>query len=376
MDPSLRALVVASSRSVSTVLLCAGVGMYARKKGLLAKSVQRALEKLLSEIFLPSLVIVHVTPNMNPQHLSDFWPLAVVCVSCVLFGLAAGALVSKGLGLVYREAFPKFTGLIMVACAFPNSFTVPIMLTLTLGDQPVFLTDGLAGGDALTARINMLFLMAYPLWILARWSIGFPIMSGVSTFEEWRKSALNTPVIACFMSAVVGLMWSFAPAAWQPGGDLAANFAMLSTPFAYAGRCAVPTVLMMLGARLDEAVEEVRSMSESKTVPLLDAEAQEQEIAMPFAGHVAVVLVRQVLGPIFGALVMLGFFRGVCGVVDSLVLFVGMMQCAGPPMVNITVMAGLSGTAAKDVSRMLLITYVVSMASWVVAVTFFLHILD
>lgn len=79
--------------------------------------------------------------------------------------------------------------------------------------------------------------------------------------------------------------------------------------------------------------------------------------------------------PIFGALVMLGFFRRVCGVVDSLVLFVGMMQCAGPPMVNITVMAGLSGTAAKDVSRMLLITYVVSMASWVVAVTCFLHIL-
>eukprot|EP00415_Alexandrium_ostenfeldii_P005147 UN5147 len=54
---------------------------------------------------------------------------------------------------------------------------------------------------------------------------------------------------------------------------------------------------------------------------------------------------------------VLGVLRGLCGVASPVVLLVGMLQTAGPPMINLGVMTGLSGTAEKETARLLLLTY-------------------
>ncbi|CAE8732131.1 unnamed protein product, partial [Polarella glacialis] len=197
---------------------------------------------------------------------------------------------------------------------------------------------------------------------------------------------LNPPVIACLVATALGLGRS-------PLVDLLATYELgptiwpLLDPFRvaleYTGRCTVPVTLMALGARLDEALTELRgggSGAGEKSVgdPQLQPPAVEPELVglavpeteakeaestptpgsdslsvrqdsgapvphMPLSAYAAVLLLRQLVGPLLGAAVALGLLRGLCGITDREVLMVAMLQSAGPPMINLSVMAGLSG---------------------------------
>eukprot|EP00418_Pyrodinium_bahamense_P052433 CAMPEP_0179168340 /NCGR_PEP_ID=MMETSP0796-20121207/82804_1 /TAXON_ID=73915 /ORGANISM="Pyrodinium bahamense, Strain pbaha01" /LENGTH=64 /DNA_ID=CAMNT_0020871097 /DNA_START=16 /DNA_END=207 /DNA_ORIENTATION=+ len=57
------ALVGVGAQSVATVAACAGVGVYARRVGVLTDGAQRGLDKLISSIYLPCLVFKKVVPN-------------------------------------------------------------------------------------------------------------------------------------------------------------------------------------------------------------------------------------------------------------------------------------------------------------------------
>merc|ERR1719188_1162080 len=90
-----------------------------------------------------------------------------------------------------------------------------------------------------------------------------------------------------------------------------------STALSYAGRCAVPSILFTLGAQLDEAVMEIWPKragkqklpdSEPEGLPL---SASDQE-RMPLSAYVLVLVLRQVLGPLFGAALALGGLRRLC----------------------------------------------------------------
>lgn len=210
--PALLPLVGIAGKLVCTVASCAGIGAYARYQGIISEPMEKGLDKLISSIFLPCLILEKVTPNMNIAELISIWPLSLMCVLIVFYGLSVGAAVSRMLQAFHSAAFPKYRGLVMVASAFPNSFSVPLTMMLALGDEPILLANGQHGGDALAARVNMLFLMSYSVWVLARWSIGYPIMSsstdGGATISDIVKNVLNPPVIACIIAACVGLLWN------------------------------------------------------------------------------------------------------------------------------------------------------------------------
>merc|ERR1719171_3145837 len=104
----------------------------------------------------------------------------------------------------------------MVAVAFPNSFSVPMTLMLALGDHPVLLGGGVGGGRELAERVTLFFMLSYAVWVLARWSIGYPILSGVISLEEWRGKVLNPPVVACLAAASAGLAWHALPLGETP----------------------------------------------------------------------------------------------------------------------------------------------------------------
>ena len=153
-------LCLVALKSVATVGACAAIGAYARLKGYTTKETASVVDKLNAGVFLPCLIMSKVVPHIDVVKLLHVWPMAVLLVLNVLFGLLVGVGIGRWEQPRYPEAFPKFTGLCQVAIAFPNSFTVPLTLILTLGDNPVLLAGDQPGGEELEGRIISQFLLA------------------------------------------------------------------------------------------------------------------------------------------------------------------------------------------------------------------------
>merc|ERR1712183_633013 len=132
----------------------------------------------------------------------------------------------------------------------------------------------------------------------------------------------------------------------------------------------------MGGANLHAAIKDVfPGNAGGVDEPLVDKASDKEQPKgeeMPVLGYVSVVVMRQIVGPLVGAAVAVGLLRGVFGVNRPVVLMVGMLQTAGPPMINLAVMAGLSGDGEKTVAKMLLFTYAFSIISWTCSLAFFL----
>jgi len=372
-DPSFATLTSVAARSVASVVACAGIGAYARWNGVLTHENQEVLDKLVSKIFLPALILDKLIPNMNLECLLNAWPLAINCLCVVLYGILTGYACGR--------ALPKrYQGLMMVAVAFPNSFSVPMTLLLTLGDAPF--SDSVVKED-FTNYVSKLFLMSYALWVLCRWSIGYPILSGAITWRKWKSKVANPPVVACVVGSFCGLGWDAVPPeakTWSVEHIL--PFLMpFGTALEYAGRCCVPCVLLVLGATLYEAIvdwNKVAMVSAGIQEPFIQDVKNDDalaEVVMPRWAYVAVFVLRQIVGPILSVLVACGLLRRVLGVQEQVVLIVAMLQGAGPPMINLAVMANLSGEAQKQVAQLLLFTYACSLFSWTAAIAVFLQIL-
>merc|ERR1712003_585853 len=91
--------------------------------------------------------------------------------------------------------------------------------------------------------------------------------------------------------------------------------------------------------------------------PLMGDADEDAEVRMPMSGFVAIVCLRQLISPVIGILIAVGVLRSMLGVNDPVVLLVGMLQTAGPPMINLGVMAGLSGSGQTTVAKLLLFSY-------------------
>merc|ERR1719401_1408151 len=69
---------------------------------------------------------------------------------------------------------------------------------------------------------------------------------------------MNPPVVATLFATAAGLIWSQAPQDLQSNEVLHQVLEPLQVAFRYAGRCTVPMILFCLGARLTDAVIEVK----------------------------------------------------------------------------------------------------------------------
>ncbi|CAL1160668.1 unnamed protein product, partial [Cladocopium goreaui] len=96
---TLGSLTICSLRSVATVSCCAAVGVYARRQGILDDSAEKFLDKLVSSVCLPCLILGKVPPLVTLHDLLAIWPLTLGCLCTVMFGLAAGAIVAWWLNL-------------------------------------------------------------------------------------------------------------------------------------------------------------------------------------------------------------------------------------------------------------------------------------
>lgn len=385
-----QSLILVASNSVATVACAAAVGAYARWRGVLDKSGVKTLEKLVAEVFTPALVLLKVLPNVSIDTLASVWPNALMCVMIVGFGFGAGRVACRVLQQRHPAAFPQLSGLMTVAIAFPNSFSVPLTLFLAMADHPAFVTADATASPA--DRGTSAFLFSYVLWILARWSIGYPALAGAcQSSKAWAAKVLNPPTIALAVALPVGAVASALHLTsggdgsdGGDGGGALGFLAPLHAAIEYASRCLVPATLLTLGAQLGSAVTTLHGRREQEMDAALSGEDGGRPSAggappptLPAEAYAVLILLRQVAGPLLGC-ALIGGLRMCGALTDPVTMMVALLQSAGPPMINLAVMAGLAG--GEDVSRacalVLLVTYCASIVTWTGAIALFLRLVS
>lgn len=343
-------------RSVLTVAATAAVGAYAKHRGALDDAGVKVLEKLIAEVFTPSLVLLKVLPNVTVQAISSTWPMALNCAVMIAFGFWSGQRVCHRLHYQYPEAFPQLTALVSVAVAFPNSFSVPLTLFLTIADHPALMRWPDTSSTMVADRGASLFLLSYMVWIVARWTIGYPVLTGACySCGKWARKVLNPPVIALLIAlpagGIAGQLHLTEPVETASPANVVRASLWLS-PFSsaiqYASRCLVPCTLFTLGAQLSSVVQLSLRRPELDFEPADDkalATAAEEEAApsssvasggprhvtpptLPPLGILSVVFLRQVCGPAIGICIAL-FLKLSGALTDPVALMVMLLQSCG-----------------------------------------------
>lgn len=218
------------------------------------------------------------------------------------------------------------------------------------------------------------------------------------SFKGWASNVANPPTISIFIAVLVGVIARLAP---SPASALVLVAGPLITAVEYSSRCLVPVMLFCLGSAISEAASPQRGMkapltSTSSTDNSLELTAPSDSLShvqdaaaegsmvvaiplptLPTAAYVAIVVLRQIFGPLLGA--ALGFaMRRWGGLADPVALMVTLLQSAGPPMINLSVMAGLAGGAdtKRECALVLLVTYAASVITWVGAIAGFFFLIE
>lgn len=224
----------AALRSVATVAATASLGAYAKHRGVLTRSGLKTAERLVAEIATPSLILLKLVAGsgITPDRLAGVAPMALMCLAMVSYGFVAGWCLTRVLRRRHPEAMRRLSGLVCVSIAFPNSFSVPYTLFLALADhpalqpqgappaaavapsdhhQPQHVDDGHVGrhGPQLSPadQAAELFLLSYVVWVAARWSIGYPALTGAcASRRQWLGKMVNPPTVTVAIAVPVGLL--------------------------------------------------------------------------------------------------------------------------------------------------------------------------
>jgi len=428
--------------AVTCPLVVSLLGAYGFKRGFLTASNRKVVDKIIVEATMPCLIISKVLPAMNLERLMLIWPLLLMVPIMLLYGLSLGAALARCLGLVYPGA-SQHRGLIMVLLAFPNTFIIPLTMCLATPGLTDLLGLENIGVDALHQELALFFFLSYSVWLLAMWSIGYPILAGAVSCREWRQKALNPPSIACFISIALGIGWGYLNSVLHI--DLS-KLAPLLHAVDFVGQPSVPLMLLNLGSGLVETVAEIserraaakttktragtgssqatqddnldddleiasdRVEAESETSDSASTTASSKEheekkeegreersdlfvskvavaveaapavaraaAPLPEVVYVLIPFFRQVVGTLLSALIVIGLFQNAMGITNKPLLLVSMWQGAGPPMINILVMVGISGNGEKETAQILLATYTASLLTWGASMALFLYLLQ
>jgi predicted permease len=203
---------------VLPVYLTMGAGAAARHAGILPKEADADLMKLAVALLTPCLILGRVVGNPSVMQPLPVLLAAGLGYALVALGIAVSYFAAPLIGLKKHEGRRTFAvscglqnygfvAIPIVTALFPDSGTLGVLFTFTLGVE------------------------------LACWTAGVGLMTGLGQ-APWRL-AVNPPVLAILLSLVLNFSGLHA---WMPG--------VLRNTLDMMGACAVPLAVLLIGASI------------------------------------------------------------------------------------------------------------------------------
>lgn len=203
---------------VLPVYLTMGAGAAARHAGILPKEADAGLMKLAVTLLTPCLILGRVVGNASVMQPLPVLLAAGLGYALVALGIAVSYFAAPLIGLKKHEGRRTFAvscglqnygfvAIPIVTALFPDSGTLGVLFTFTLGVE------------------------------LACWTAGVGLMTGLGQ-APWRL-AVNPPVLAILLSLVLNFSGLHA---WMPG--------VLRNTLDMMGACAVPLAVLLIGASI------------------------------------------------------------------------------------------------------------------------------
>ena len=324
--------------TVLTILVPVLCGYFLAKRQILHEAALEDLSKLLIGFLLPCMIFTSVTGGL--AHLDWCNGFLVMLASPVLTTVGFGT----GWLLVRVFRVEKSARRVVTACAeFSNVGYIPFGLIPAL--MPVVTIFG--DPKEATARGLIYIAMFLFFWTPLMWSLGVGMFRDKGDDRRKWWQAISPPFVAVVVGLLVGAspLEKFLVGEHPPLGFLQQGLYLL-------GSTTVPLVMLVLGGTLAE---------------------------ISWSGHVrlrpvlVVLLARTIVMPLL-------VFTLICLCVqqfgrpkDLLVLFILLLEGVMPPATNLAVIARRYQCYPQLVSGILLISYLVSLITIPLWLTWFLH---
>lgn len=407
---------VAAIQGILRIVIMVFVGVLAGRFGVVPKDLTRALNALVSTVFLPCLLLSQVAGSASAQKILSWWPLPAFAILYVTVGAFLGWLLAKGIAR-HDNQLSRF-----IACsiAFQNDASIPLSMIQTLslsgfsllrdtsvgfaleGDLPRrdFVTDTPA---AIVER-GTAYILVYTLFTtILRWTVGYAMLdpqgsepprlqaaeaNGAQNRLTWRqrlRKALRTPpVIAALLSLLIGLLSPVKEVFFDPTSPLEHTLTDAIRSF---GAATVPSILLVLGVSLSDGAPSLAKKHKiSSTRPAdrhrdtSDDDCEQSSTNNNGPGLTAwdlsmIVIGRFIIMPAVASFVIIGLrFAGVLPA-DPVMTFVLLLASALPTSVNLKILCALHRSHERRITTVLFYEYMIAALPLAIWVSIFLYLI-
>lgn len=339
----MKEIALCSFISVLKLVLVALLGLWLGKKEILNKSARQSVSKMIMLVMLPSLLIVSLGKNASFANIGEWMMLPFMAFFMVVCGM-----VISGIGCRLFRIPSHLHKVICAATSFGNSSYIPLPLLATVtATAPLFINDPQAG-ERSYAYVSIYLLVHSPIL----WAVGFPFLSGRSWREIKPSQIISPPLIA----SIAGLLIGSIPCLHNLFFSQAAPLKFLVEVMDMLGKAIFPCALLMLGANLSEKLPEGEML--------------------PKRAFIALCLFRLLFMPIVGILLAFIGITWKLVPLDSVFLIVMMVETAVPPATNLIVMTQVQKQGEAAMSRLLFVTYCMSIPILTANMTLFMYLID
>jgi predicted permease len=209
---------ITTAAAILKIFFVVAVSGFLVRRGVLTDAMVTALSRATIILFLPCLIIDKIVGHLSPAEDPLWWTLPLAAVVMVLAGLAAAAL------LFLRELPAKRNMLPLASMQNAGYLILPVGLALYPLEFDQF------------ALYCSLFIMGFNPML---WSVGKLLATDEANRQPGLRGLLNPPLVACLLA--IGLVLS-GSSRWIPGPLLDA--------VELVGDGAVPVATVVLGAML------------------------------------------------------------------------------------------------------------------------------
>lgn len=328
-DAFLASLQTVASTLVSLLLVSSASFVLARRN-VLGDEAVRSLTTLVVVLVLPARILVALLEGMSPERLRDCALLIVAMVLMNVVGVGMGWVVTQFWRGPANEDRP-----IWAMSGLQNGVYIPFPLTMAIVP------------DAMKAQAALYIAGAFMAMSTMQWTLGAWLLRERPEGEaaaSWRQRAsqlLNPPILVIF----VGLALSQIPGLREVATGEAHNapLNLVLNAVRKLGSALEPLAMVILGLMIGQCRVRHRISLRAVVVP---------------------IVLRQMVAPaIFVALLL----TPVLGWASPLLALVLVIEAAGPPATNLTIVARRVGGDWELISAVLLFCYlaaVVTMPFW------------